>query len=271
MLEIIIIFIVIITAFGGAIWYAIRSTRQRKENSLVAQTIRTEPELNDTNTFSAVLAQEMTQHIIDTDVESEPNISLSAQAKEVINNPEEISQQQSEIDFKVNDDIDINTPLIEEPDPKIKIINDWNMVITFTIMAVKDHKFSGKDIKFALESQQLQYGDLQLFHRLTTQKKTLFSVANILDPGVFDLQNINTLSTPGILIFAKLPGPINGLSLFDELLETSRSLSVKLSGVLCDDSRQPITDEALETMRNRILSLNFSMHSASQNNHVYTD
>lgn len=69
---------------------------------------------------------------------------------------------------------------------------------------------------------------------------------------------------------AKLARSIIGLVLCDGLLATPRSLATKLSGVMGDNSRQPITDKIITTMRNHILSLYLSMHSTSQNSHVYT-
>ncbi|PHS27539.1 MAG: hypothetical protein COA83_00610 [Methylophaga sp.] len=269
MLEIVIIFIIIVAAFAGVAWYAIRSTRQRKQNSLIEQaTQRIEPELDPSNAFSAVLEQEMTQHTIDTTVDAEPNVSLSKQA---ISSQQDKGLQQNEIDFKTNDDIDLSIEIEAEPELNINSVNDWDMVIAFTIMAEQGHQFSGEDIKFALESEQFRHGEMQLFHQLTKQKIPLFSAANVVAPGTFDVQNVNAMASPGILVFAKLPSPINGLTLFDHLLETSRKLTKKLNGVLCDDSRQPVTDETVEAMRSRILKLNFSMHSESQNSHVYTE
>ncbi|MFW5427113.1 MAG: cell division protein ZipA C-terminal FtsZ-binding domain-containing protein [Methylophagaceae bacterium] len=271
MLEIVIIFIVVVAVFSGVVWFAMRSTRQQKLNSFSEQAQRVEPELDKANAFSAVLEQEMTQHTIDTSVESEPNISLSEQSKQETTTPTERVIQQGEIHFKANDEIDTNIEIVKEPEPAISIVNDWEMVIAFTIMAEEGRTFSGEDIKLALESEQFHHGEMQLFHQLTKQKTPLFSAANVVAPGTFDVQNANAMTSPGILVFAKLPSPINGLTLFDHLLETSRKLTEKLSGILCDESRQPVTEEIIEAMRSRILSLNFSMHSNSQDAHAYTE
>ncbi|MBL1321452.1 MAG: cell division protein ZipA C-terminal FtsZ-binding domain-containing protein [Methylophaga sp.] len=271
MLEIIIIFIVVIAAFAGVVWYAMRSTRQQKQNSLSEQAARVEPELDKENAFSAVLEQEMTQHIIDTGIDSEPNVSLSQQAKQEVATPAESAAQQGEIHFKANDEIDTDIEIAAEPEPAISIVNDWDMVIAFTIMAEQEHTFSGEDIKLVLESEQFHYGEMQLFHQLTKQKTPMFSAANVVARGKFDMQNISSMTTPGILVFAKLPSPINGLTLFDHLLETSRKLTEKLNGILCDESRQAVTEEMIEAMRSRVLSHNFSMHSTSQDAHVYTE
>lgn len=264
MLEIIIIFIVVAT-FAGVVWYAMHRSRRNKRNKLTQQMIRVEPELSKDNVFSSVLQQQMTQHTIDTTIDDEPNISLSDQVKQTTYSAPENKAQQSEIHFKANDDIDVNIELAEDDMPAIDIVNEWDMVIAFTIMAGEGQQFSGADIKFALESEQFHYGEMNLFHRFIQQKKPLFSVANVLAPGTFGLDKLNMMATPGILVFAKLPGPINGLSLFDDLLKTSQSLTTKLSGILCDETRKPVNEDTIEAMRSRILNLNFSMHSESQN------
>ena len=268
MSEIIIIFIIVVLLFVGAIWFAMRSTRQNKQK----RQSRVDPGLSDADAFSTVLNQQMTQH--NTHVEDDDDgvfVSVSTQEDKSADSNIAETAKQVEIDFKLNDDIDLTIPVDLEPEPTITVVNDWDMVIAFTIMAKEGKTFSGEDLKWALEAEQFQYGEMQIFHRLTPQGKPLFSAANILDPGTFDLQHITTLATPGILLFAKLPGPINGLTLFDELYETACTLTSKLEGIMCDDTRQPVTEESVEAIRSRILNLNFSLHSDNRESHVYTD
>jgi len=139
-----------------------------------------------------------------------------------------------------------------------------DMVIALTIMAGDTTRFSGKAVKAGLDSSNLQFGDLQVYHRFTTglrNRQSIFSVANILDPGTLLPDELISLTTPGLLIFARLPGPVNGLIVFDDLLETAQSLTEKLGGTLCDDARQPISDSRLESMRSRIFNLNFALHN----------
>lgn len=138
-----------------------------------------------------------------------------------------------------------------------------DMVIALTIMAPEDARFSGKAVKAALDSSDLHFGDLQIYHRFTSgsRKQSIFSVANILDPGTLLPDKFVSLMTPGLLIFARLPGPVNGLIVFDDLLETAQFLTEKLGGILSDDAREPISDLRLETMRSRIFNLNFALHN----------
>ena len=160
------------------------------------------------------------------------------------------------------------TPIEEKPKPPRKDSDD--LVIALTIMAPENERFAGRAVKAALESSNLHFGDLQVYHRFTAgaRKQSIFSVANILDPGTLLPDKFTSLTTPGLLIFARLPGPVNGLAMFDDLLETAQSLTEKLGGTLSDDARQPISESRLEAMRSRIFHLNFAIHNE---NHDYSN
>jgi cell division protein ZipA len=126
-------------------------------------------------------------------------------------------------------------------------------------------------VKAALEKHDLHFGDMQIYHKFNagSRKQTLFSVANILDPGTLLPDKFVSMTTPGLLIFARLPGPVNGLALFDDLLDTAQGLSEQLDGALCDETRQPVTDEVLESMRGKIL--NYQMAQQADNSSLSND
>lgn len=144
--------------------------------------------------------------------------------------------------------------------------DDWEMVVALTIMATESQMFTGRAIRQALEKQEMRFGDMQIYHRysLNNRRQILFSVANILDPGTLLPDQLVSMKTPGLLVFTRLPGPINGLSIFDSMLETAQELTAYLGGTLCDEKREPITDIHLESMRNRIFELNLSLQAASK-------
>mgnify|MGYP003385377573 CR=1 FL=1 len=160
------------------------------------------------------------------------------------------------------------TPVETVAKPPRKDSDD--LVIALTIMAPDNERFAGRAVKAALESSNLHFGDLQIYHRFTAgaRRQSIFSVANILDPGTLLPDKFISLTTPGLLIFARLPGPVNGLAMFDDLLETAQSLTEKLGGTLSDDAREPISESRLEAMRSRIFHLNFAIHNE---NHDYSN
>lgn len=285
MLETLIITIVIIACFIVIAWYAIKRSKQRNDEFLVELAQRMEPELTGGDEFTSIFEQEL-KHQIDlntSDIDAEPAVTLSDKAQQVVTpvesdisehiktSPKHNEPRQSEIDLTIGDDDDepdqpITQHAPQASEPPETLVNDWDMVIAFTVMAQDGHKFVGGDLKAVLDTLNLSFGEMNIYHRMTAgaHKQSLFSIANIIDPGTFDPKNSASMTTPGVVIFAKLPGPVNGLTLFDDVLETAQYLTEQLDGVLCDEVRQPVTPATLETMRSRIFSLNLSLQTEQQ-------
>ncbi|NOQ94392.1 MAG: cell division protein ZipA [Methylophaga sp.] len=284
MLDIAVIIILVIVAFAGVAWYGNRSSQQRTK--LLEEIDDIEPELGDSDKFGALFDQELQHQSIENDhfeIDAEPKITLSESVKSIATAP----AKETQINITLDDDLDDAEQAIEqqaaEPQEDIElddvpeepaVINGWDMVISFTVMARDDQLFSGKSIKSTLESLDLHFGDLQIFHRTLPglRKQTLFSVANILDPGTLNPDGFATMRTPGLLVFARLPGPVNGLTLFDDLLDVAQKMTDKLDGTLCDESREVLSQSAIEDMRNRILNLNLQLQAEQSNyNNDYSD
>ena len=104
---------------------------------------------------------------------------------------------------------------------------------------------------------------MQIYHRFTlgSRKQSLFSVANIVDPGTFLPAELISMKTPGVLLFARLPGPVNGLAVLDAMLDCARQMAEQLDGVVCDEQRQPLTEQTLEALRSRIFELNLNLQN----------
>jgi cell division protein ZipA len=280
-LEITLFIIFLIVVFIAASWYAhYRGQKIRESLLLDDEPYRDEVEEQSIDSgFAAVLDEEI-QHQINTqvdDIENEPEVTLSADAENLTQQTQAKTAQRKEPSFeaKIDDDdidIDITTAqnstqtepqFVTEP-AKQQAENDWDMVIAFTVMAREGHSFSGKTVKAIFERLDLHFGEDQIFHRMMVgpQKQTLFSVANVLDPGTLLPDNFSTMSTPGLVVFATLPGPLNGLLLFDEVLDAARQMTDYLNGILCDEKRQPLSPDDIEILRGKILNMNMSMQQA---------
>lgn len=271
MLEIIVITIILIAVFIAAAWYArYRSIQRAKLLSLDDDDSDDDLALDEDepeNSFSSVFEYELEQQTNEQSNGNDDSVTLSDAARD--NQTKETTTQTVSPSAEANTEAKPAGKASEVMQP-----HDWDMVVSFTIMAFENAQFSGKAIKTALESHDLHFGDMQIYHRYTPnmQKQTIFSVANILDPGTLIPDDFATMNTPGLLIFARLPGPVNGLALFDELLDVAQKMTAKLGGVLCDEKRQPISDAVLEEMRSRIFNLNVTIQQQdNQHQNDYSD
>ena len=74
----------------------------------------------------------------------------------------------------------------------------------------------------------------------------------MVEPGAFPADGMETYSTPGLALFARLPGPKDGLTTFSELLFTAERLATLLEGTLQDETHSDLSKQTIEHMREEI-------------------
>lgn len=129
-----------------------------------------------------------------------------------------------------------------------------SMIIQINLVA-KEGVFGGLQIQQAMEQSGLEVGDMQIYHRYSDdgKKQVVFSLASMVEPGVFPLDGMAKFTTPGLTMFAQLPGPGDGLSIFADMLFTAERLATSLKARLQDDSHSTLTKQTIENIRSQIL------------------
>lgn len=131
-------------------------------------------------------------------------------------------------------------------------------VVIVHVMARDEVGFAGQDILEVLLARDLRFGEMNFFHRhdqAAGRGRILFSVANMMKPGVFNIDSMATLSTRGLTFFLTLPGPEDMMAAFESMLETAEYVAKTLDGDLLDESRSAATRQTKEHIRQRIREL----------------
>ena len=131
-------------------------------------------------------------------------------------------------------------------------------VFILYVVARSEESFSGMDILETLLACDLRFGDMDFFHRherASGRGAIEFSVANMMKPGVFDIDNMEPLQTRGLMFFVTLPGPADMLKAFDYMYETVKVVAKALDADIQDETRSVITRQSLEHMRQQIREL----------------
>jgi cell division protein ZipA len=129
-------------------------------------------------------------------------------------------------------------------------------VVTLFVLAPSGVPFPGSFIMEAMSDARMDYGDMQIFHRTEAHnggKRTLFSVANVVEPGTFDPDAMEGFSTPGLVLFLTLPGPFDAVRAFDAMVVAARSLANSLKGTVCDATRSVLTNQTIGHLREDII------------------
>ncbi|WGL17414.1 cell division protein ZipA [Microbulbifer bruguierae] len=129
-------------------------------------------------------------------------------------------------------------------------------VLILNIMAPENDCFEGNDLLRVLLSSGLRFGDMNIFHYHCGEAgegPALFSLANIVVPGTFDMSEMEDFTTPGISLFLALPAEVEALKAFDTLLHAARSIAEQLGGELKDENRSVFTAQTAEHYRQRVM------------------
>lgn len=122
-------------------------------------------------------------------------------------------------------------------------------IIQFCILAHAEEGFNGLDLLNAFKIAGLQYGSLKIFERLDDKRLVDFGVACMTAPGTFPNTHLESFYCPGLVFFMQ-PGALDdALSVFEDYIETIRMLAIELDGEILDHEKNPLSDAAIQTIR----------------------
>lgn len=133
--------------------------------------------------------------------------------------------------------------------------DEFDKIVSLYVAARAGAQLRGPDIVVAAEKAGLVYGHMHVFHRLVEghpERGPIFSVANILKPGSFDMANIQSLETPAIAFFLTLPAPVPALDAWETMLPTAQRMAELLDGVLLDEQRNALGRQRIAHIRDEL-------------------
>ena len=115
-------------------------------------------------------------------------------------------------------------------------------------------EIDGRELLEAAGNNDLRFGDMQIFNKYSDvdgSGDVLFSMANLVNPGTFDLSTIREITIPGVTIFLVLDSQVDPLKSFDIMLSVVNSLANALSLKIMDDTRSTLTPQTADHYRQR--------------------
>ncbi|MCU7799757.1 MAG: cell division protein ZipA [gamma proteobacterium symbiont of Lucinoma myriamae] len=178
---------------------------------------------------------------------------------------------QNNIQTETTDLLTDESTAVQDSSQKIKVHYDAapegveEIIISHTILT-KGEFFSGQQLYKALLNAGLSYGEMNIFHYPGDNKPetfALFSIANIIEPGTFDLLD-DEMKTPGISIFMRLPTRMGCDEAYDKFIHVAQMIAADLGGELCDETRSQLTQQVISYKKEQIKKLKFEMEKAKK-------
>lgn len=123
-------------------------------------------------------------------------------------------------------------------------------IIVLYILPKADEELIGSQINSAAQAMGLSFGEMNIFH-YKPGARSVFSLANMLEPGSFNADTIHDLKTSGLTVFMQISAgdPLDDLT---EMLQRSYQLAGLLGARLCNHKRQVLTEQDAENYRTQV-------------------
>lgn len=128
-------------------------------------------------------------------------------------------------------------------------------VLVINVMAPKGQFFAGDRLLETVLDCGMRFGSMDIFHHHAGARGeggVLYSMANIVVPGTFELAGMDDFRTPGVSLFLALPVDADSSQAFESMLRTAKTLASELGGELKDENRSVLTSQTVEHYRSRI-------------------
>ena len=212
------------------------------------------PELSSSTSEKEDDNEHIEQMSMDLDRDDELSESLPSMR---VSNEEQVDVEQTELKFDDNDEHDEEVEQYEtlEEDNQ-KNSEDFEAVPEEVIALHVKGPVQGAVLLQMMTELGCKFGELGIFHRYENTAGTgpmIFSVANMFNPGTFDLDNMENFETEGVAFFMALPMKFDGQQAFNMMLNAAKKLAIEIpQGQVLDGQRQLLTRQSIHEARQRI-------------------
>jgi len=156
-----------------------------------------------------------------------------------------------EEDLDWDDDIEDDNDDYDEPDYREpnqrSVLPD---IIQFGVVANDEMGFNGADLVLAFSSVGLEYGDMKVYERINKNDDVDYGVACMVEPGTFpEGEDLEEFYCPGIVFYLQHTELEDAQNVFDDFVDTIRTVAKELDGAIWDHQRQPLTEETVQAIR----------------------
>jgi len=144
----------------------------------------------------------------------------------------------------------------EKPSPAVA--DEPTLVLYVT--APDKKTFAGLEIGLAAEMAGMEYGVMNIFHHFgvdqSHSQQPLFSMANMFEPGNFNLDKLDSMATKGVVLFMCQTSHADSMPVFDLMLNTVQQLADYLGGEIRDSDHDLLTETKVNTLRDEVQLIN---------------
>ncbi|MCL4163460.1 UNVERIFIED_CONTAM: hypothetical protein GTU68_065470 [Idotea baltica] len=178
---------------------------------------------------------------------------LKPRLSSFVKTPREQQTLFSESDSDLAADTNGNS-LEESGEQQVPLLLDPSEIVIINLMTAPEAAYEGQSLMRALTESGMRFGEMDIFHYRGKHgdEEPQFRMANLLNPGIFDISNMDKLSTHALCFFFELEPEQDNMRIYESMLSVISGLKDELGGEMRDDQRSVFTIQTSEHCRNRI-------------------
>lgn len=202
------------------------------------------------NEHHSIQLDDLVLHEIDSDMTTSED-----QVKDQ-NEQENVNEEQNPNPVSINENDEV---LTQEPIPanKEKSIEEAQDIFIFNVVAKEDGYIRGHTLLQFFLTAGFRFGKMNIFHRHLHSDGTgpiLFSIANMMAPGVFHPTKMKHFHSEGVSFFLTAPNDeINIKEAFDMMLVAVQQMADEFDCIVLNADREPMTEEQFREYHKRLL------------------
>ena len=130
-----------------------------------------------------------------------------------------------------------------------KAIKETQLILF--ISADNEAGLNGNKLLNVMEKIGLQYGEMDLFHRLAKTDKgdvSIYTVANGVEPWTLNPDEVRDQNTPGVSLILNLPSSIDDVQAIEDFVNVAGVMAGQLNATLRNQQQQEFTEADKDAM-----------------------
>ena len=134
---------------------------------------------------------------------------------------------------------------------------DMTRSLVYLTLVGKQERVSGAAVLDALDAEGFRPGLMKLYYwRRDAEPSIVFGVANMVEPGLLDPDELPDMETPGLVTFMSVPeDSASAFRILDTMVAVSRRLARRIDATVCDETRSTLTAQAENHLREKIADI----------------
>ena len=124
-------------------------------------------------------------------------------------------------------------------------------IIALHIVAPHGQVIHGPRLMSLFEQRGYHFGEMNIYHSLH-EGKIVFSIAKMVKPGYFDLDDEHSFETPGVSMILQLPAPVAADIAFEVMISEAQEMADALGCTILDSERSNLSRQTVQHLRDSV-------------------